>query len=241
VAPKPAISAISSSASGAASTTSGAWVSIYGSNLSATTRPWQNPDFKGTQLPQSLDNVSVTIDNRPAAVSFISPGQINVQAPASDSVGPVEVKVSSPLGVATGFVTMQPFAPAFFTFSGKYAAAVHLDGTYVAPVGFFGAGVASRPAQPGETLLVFGTGFGPTSPAIAPGQMVSGPAEMVQSAYPKLRMGGLAATVKYAGMVAPGEYQFNIVVPALPDGDQAIVADAGGFSSAAALLIPVKN
>jgi uncharacterized protein (TIGR03437 family) len=238
---KSAITGISNSASGSNHISAGAWVSIYGSGLAATTRSWQAADFQGTRLPLSLDNVFVTIDNRPAAVSFISPGQINVQAPGIDSVGPVEVKVTSSLGTATGFVTMDPYSPAFFTFSGKYAAAVHLDGALVAPAGFFGAGVASRPAQPGEVLLVFGTGFGPTSPAIAAGQMVGAPAPMVASSGLRVRIGSQTATVQYAGLVAVGEYQFNIVVPALPDGDQAIVADAGGVSSAASLLIPVKN
>jgi uncharacterized protein (TIGR03437 family) len=64
---------------------------------------------------------------------------------------------------------------------------------------------------------------------------------MPAASWPKVRVGGQAATVQYAGIVAAGEYQFNMVVPALPDGDQAIVADAGGFSSAAGLMIPIKN
>src|SRR5262249_55722915 len=101
--------------------------------------------------------------------------------------------------------------------------------------------VASRPAQPGEVLLVFGTGFGPTNPAVNPGQMEGAAAPMAESSGLKVRVGGLAADVKYAGIVAAGEYQFNLVVPALADGDQSIVADAGGVSSAAGLVIPVKN
>jgi uncharacterized protein (TIGR03437 family) len=241
-APKSAVSSVSNSANGQTTVSTGSWVSIYGSNLSTTTRPWQNSDFQGTKLPLALDGVSVTIDNRPAAVAFISPGQINVQAPASDSVGPVEVKVTNSLGAVTGSVSMAPFSPAFFSFSGKYAAAVHYpDGALVAPVGFFGAGVPSRPAKPGETILIFGTGFGPTAPAIAPGQVVSASAPLVQASGLRIRIGGLSADVTYAGIVAAGEYQFNVVVPPLADGDQAIAADAGGVSSAAGLTIAVKN
>jgi uncharacterized protein (TIGR03437 family) len=71
--------------------------------------------------------------------------------------------------------------------------------------------------------------------------MVGAPAPMTASSGLRVRIGGQAVDVKYAGLVAAGEYQFNIVVPALPDGDQSIVADAGGVSSAASLLIPVKN
>jgi len=47
--------------------------------------------------------------------------------------------------------------------------------------------------------------------------------------------------VQYAGIVAAGEYQFNVVVPALADGDQAIVATIGGASTQAGLSVPVKN
>jgi uncharacterized protein (TIGR03437 family) len=99
----------------------------------------------------------------------------------------------------------------------------------------------SRPAQPGEVLLVFGTGFGPTNPGVSPGQLVGAAAALMESNGLRVRVGGLAAEVKYAGIVAVGEYQFNLVVPALADGDQAIVADVGGVSSAAGLIIPVKK
>jgi uncharacterized protein (DUF1800 family) len=54
-------------------------------------------------------------------------------------------------------------------------------------------------------------------------------------------MGGSAATVQYAGIVAPGEYQINMVVPVLVDGDQGIVATINGASTQEGLLLPVKN
>jgi uncharacterized protein (TIGR03437 family) len=92
--------------------------------------------------------------------------------------------------------TLQTCAPGFFA-AQKYAASVHLDGTCVAPAGFFGSGVASRPAQPGETILLFGSGFGSATPAVPAGQMFS----------------GAAANVSFAGMVAAGLHQVNIVVP----------------------------
>jgi len=49
---------------------------------------------------------------------------------------------------------------------------------YLAPAGAFGTGVSSRPAQPGETVALFGTGFGPTSPAPPAGQVLT-------TAYPR--------------------------------------------------------
>ena len=136
-APPPAvtISGVSNNASGTPGIASGSWVSIYGTNLSATTRTWQSADFIGNKLPIVLDGVSVTIDGRNAAVYYVSPGQLNVQAPSDPTTGPVPVVVTNALGSATATATLMPYSPGFFPLQGKYAAAVHSDGAYVAPVG----------------------------------------------------------------------------------------------------------
>lgn len=236
-----AIAGVSNSASGQAGTSGGSWVSIYGTNLSATTRSWQNSDFVGNNLPLTLDGVSVTINGKPAAVNYISPGQLNVQAPTDASTGSVPVQVTGPLGSAIGTTTLQQFAPGFFPFQNKYVAAVHLDGVYVAPLGFFGGAAASRPAQPGEILMLFGTGFGPTTPAVPSGQIVTAAAPLTDPAQLHIRIGGVPATVQFAGIVAAGEFQFNVVIPALPDGDQPVVADIGGLTTQSGLSIAVKN
>lgn len=241
VLPKSTLTGVSNAASGQNAVSSGSWVSIYGTNLSASSRSWQASDFKGASLPTVLDGVSVTIDGKAAAISFVSPGQINVQSPATSSVGPVQVQVSNSLGTVSGSVVIQTYSPAFFSMQGKYIAAVHTDGALVAPVGFFGAGVASRPAQPGETLQVYGTGFGATAPAVAPGQLVSAPAPLADSTKLSVRLGNVAANVRFAGIVAAGEYQFNVEVPAVPDGEYAFAADIAGISTPAGLVIPVKN
>jgi uncharacterized protein (TIGR03437 family) len=241
---QPTITGISNSASGDASIESGSWVSIYGTNLSASTRSWQSTDFTGNDLPTALDGVSsVKIDGKSAAVSYISPGQLNVQAPTDSATGPVQVQVTNSYGTATGVTTLQSYSPGFFTFQTKYAAAVHSDGVYVAPAGYFGSGLISRPAQPGEILQIFGTGFGPTTPAVAAGQIVSAAAPLSDPTQLRLTIGGVTATVQFAGIAAAavGEYQFNVVVPQLPDGDQPIVATIGGVSSQTGISVPIKN
>ncbi len=240
-APKAAITAVSNGATGQAGIASGSWVSIYGSNLSATTRSWQNSDFQGANLPVALDGVSVTINGKAAAVAYISPGQLNVQAPANSAAGPVPVQVTNSLGAATATASLQNYAPGFFALQGKYVVAVHTDSMLVAPAGFFGGAVASRPAQPGETLLLFGTGFGPTTPAVSPGQIVTSAAALTDLSQLHVRIGGVPATVQYAGIVFAGEYQFNVIIPALPDGDQTLVADIGGVPTQSGLLISIKN
>ena len=235
------IDGVSNNASGAPGIEAGSWVSIYGSNLSATDRTWQAGDFSGKALPTALDGVSVKINGKSAAVYYISATQLNVQAPTDTATGTVQAEVTSPYGTATGTATLQQYAPGFFTFQNIYVAAVHTDFVYVAPVGFFGLTVPSRPAQPGEVILLFGTGFGPTNPAVPAGQIVSGASPLADLSQLRLRIAGAPVTVQFAGIVAAGEYQFNVVVPAVADGDHYIVADIGGVSTQSALLIPIKN
>jgi uncharacterized protein (TIGR03437 family) len=239
--PTPTISGIANSASGATAIASGSWVAIYGANLARTTRTWQDSDFEGKLLPAILDGVSVKINNKAASVFFISPGQINVQAPADSAIGPVLVAVTNDGGNATANSNLQTYSPAFFTFNNKYPAAVHPDRFYVAPANYFGPGLASRPAKPGDVIIVFGTGFGPTNPAAPPGQIFSGAPPLSNPALLRIMIGGVTAAVQFAGIVAPGEYQFNVVVPELLDGDYPFVATIAGLTSQSGLVLPVRR
>ena len=229
----------------------GSWVSIIGTGLASNTRIWLASDFVGlgNGLPLSLDGVSVTIDGKPAAVYYISSTQLNVQAPTDSSLGTVSVAVKNSSGTASGATTLQNYSPAFFPLTSPsnplgppvYAAAVHLDGVIVVPAGFYGAAATTRPATPGETVEIYGTGFGPTNPAVLAGQLVSGAASLTDPTQLQVRIGGVLATVSFAGITAVGEYQFNVVIPALPDGDQPIVATIGGLTSQTGISIPIKN
>lgn len=207
------------------------WVTIKGSGLASNTRIWQGSDFKGNLLPTGLDGTSVTIDNKPAFVYYISPTQVNVLSPVSPSTGPVTVQLTYN-GTGSNTMTSQqaPFSPAFFTFNGKYIAATHANGSLLGPTTLY-PGV-STPAQPGETIILYGTGFGPTTPAVANGQILSGTAKTNNTVT--VRIGGTTVAPSFAGLSATGEYQFNVQVPAsAANGDIAVVATVGGVSSPA--------
>jgi uncharacterized protein (TIGR03437 family) len=237
----PVITAVSNGGSGSANVESGSWVSIYGTGLSTTTRAWKTSDFSGTALPTTLDGVSVLIDGKSAAIAFVSPNQLNVQAPADTATGSVAVQVTNANGTAASKVTLQNYAPAFFVIQGKYAAARHADSVLVAPSGFFGSSTTSRPAQPGETIQLYATGFGPTNPAVPAGQLVSKGAPLSDLTQLKLTIGSAPMTVTFAGIVAPGVYQINATIPSLQDGDQTIVATIAGIASQSGVAIVVKN
>ena len=237
--PTVSITSVVNGASFHAGFASAAWVSIFGTNLAQTTRLWQGGDFVNGQLPTSLNGVSVTIDGLPAYVEYISPTQVNVLAPDDATVGTVQIQVTTALGKTNSFTTQkQQFAPAFFTIGGSYAAALHADYTYVAKPGLL-AGVATQPAKPGETILIFGTGFGPTNPPLPSAQLVTAPAVLANSV--QFTIGGVAAPVVYAGLVEAGLYQFNVTVPNVPDGDAAVVAQIGGVQTQTGVLITTQH
>ena len=138
---------------------SSAWAAVYGKDFTAVTRQWRAEEIVNGRLPTELEGVSVTINGKPAAVSYVSPTQVNVQVPDDETVGLVRVQVTTAQGTATGVAERQPFSPGLFTFDGKYAASQHADYSFVA---------ATRPARPGEIVILWGTGFGPTTPATHP-------------------------------------------------------------------------
>jgi uncharacterized protein (TIGR03118 family) len=215
------------------------WMSIVGSNLSATTRGWQNSDFVNGALPTKLDGVSVTVNGQPAYVEFVSPAQLNVLLPVNTAPGPAQVVVSNNgLSAAAVSVPMETFAPAFFLLNGKYIAATHADGvSLVGPTTLFPG--SSTPAKPGETIVLYGTGFGPTNPATPDGQLVNTPANLVSN--PTVLFGGAQADVSFAGLTATGLYQINLKVPAsiAASGDIPVIAQLGGTASPATSMISV--
>src|SRR5207245_3960627 len=87
-------------ASFASGLASGAWMTIRGTKLSATTRIWQSADFQGAQMPTSLDGVSVSINGRAAYVYYVSPTQLNVLAPGDDFLGAASIQVKNANGAS---------------------------------------------------------------------------------------------------------------------------------------------
>jgi uncharacterized protein (TIGR03437 family) len=217
----------------------GSWISIYGSNFAITSTIW-NGDF-----PTSLGSVSVMINSRPAYLWYVSPGQLNVQAPDDTATGSVPVVVTTPFGTVSSAVTLGPYAPSFSLFSGKYPAAIvgtsgpgnsGADYDYIGPAGAFS--FPSRPVAAGETIILFGVGFGPTNPTVKAGQAFSGAAPC--TTLPQFTIGGITATVVFAGIVEAGLYQFNVVVPSADSGNQLLQASIGGQTTPAGIYLTLQ-
>jgi uncharacterized protein (TIGR03437 family) len=222
----------------------GAWVAVFGTNLSPTTRFWRSDEIVNGVLPTGLDGISVTINGKPAAVNYISPGQLNVQAPADDAVGSVQVQVKTPQGSSSVTTNLQPIAPGFFQYTfqdPKYLAAQHGSGSILAKANLF-PGATSTPAKPGEVIVLYGTGFGPTNPPTPTGQVVTQPAPLADLSQLSIQIGNEPASIQFAGIIQAGVYQFNVVVPSdLTDGDYPVVATLNGQRSQDGILITVQN
>jgi uncharacterized protein (TIGR03437 family) len=203
----------------------GSWIEIYGSGLATDTRGWAGSDFNGTNAPTALNGTSVTIGGQRAFVSYISPTQVNVQVPSNIAAGPQDLIVTTPNGSTTAYqltiAASDPgvLAPPSFIVNGKqYVAALHTDGTFVLPPGAI-AGLQTRQAQPGETILIYGIGFGSVTPNVSAGQIVTATNQLTQPV--QFLFNGTPGTAQYAGL-APnfvGLYQFNVVVPNVSDND----------------------
>ena len=215
------------------------FISITGGSLAPTTRSWAASDFSGTKLPTQLDGVSVTINGEPAFPIFVSPRQINVLTPADMAVGTVAKIVINDNGLmsSTIQVPVASFGPAFFMLGGKYAAAVHANGTIVGPTTLVANN--STPAVAGETIALFATGLGATNPAVANGQTVSSPATLAAPAVVYIDSTPLVPA--YAGLTATGLYQINIAVPnGLSSGDHNINVVVGGYPSPGGVFITAQ-
>ena len=236
--PGPTIAGLGSAATFLPPIASATWVAIVGTNLSQTTYTWQGTDFVNGQVPTSLEGVSVSINGIAAYVEYISSTQINVLAPDDATVGPVQVQVTVAGQTSNSLSTPKAqFAPAFFTFGDGYVAAQHLS--YV-PVGAPNLlpGVVTTPAQPGETIVLYGTGFGPTNPPLPTAQLVITPEPLANSV--QITIGGVMAPVTFNGLVGPGLYQFNVTVPNLPSGDAAVLAKIGGAATQTGVSVTVQ-
>jgi len=215
------------------------------------TRPGSAVEVNGVSAPTSIESVHVTIGGQAAYVGFVSPTQINAQVPADIGAGTQSLVVSTPGGLSQQFMVSvkaaQPglLAPAGFKLAGKqYVGALLADGvTYVMPPASVGQ-VPSRQARPGETIVMYGVGFGAVDSGVGVAGQVVQQTNSLTTTPLTILFGQTPATVSYAGLSpgAIGLYQINVVVPAVPDSDAvALSVTLGGVAGSQTLFTAVKR
>jgi len=142
--------------SGAPGVSPNSWISIYGSDLSSTTRTLANSDLVGGAIPQSVGGASVQINGKAAYVADVSPGQINVLAPADTSAGSVAVSATNAAGTSNSVTTtMSDVLPGLAALSNYVRAVRYPDGAIVNGTGNAESGFTTTAAVgPGDVLAL---------------------------------------------------------------------------------------
>jgi trimeric autotransporter adhesin len=239
----PAISTIVNGASFLPGVVPNSWVTISGTNLASVSDTWASSIMSGN-LPTTLDGVKVTIGSAPAYVYYVSPTQINVLVSPLTSPGLAQVTVTTPAGTSAAVSsTAAQYGPAFFGWPNNQPVATHQNFTLAAKNGTF-ASTTTVPATQGEVIILWGTGFGPTIPAVPPGILVPSSVTYSTSQLPTVTVGNMPATVYGAALASgyAGLYQVAIQVPgALANGDWPVVITIGGVSSPTGMVLTVSN
>jgi uncharacterized protein (TIGR03437 family) len=224
------------------------WIEIYGTNLATTlSQTWTSADFNGNLAPTNLGGTTVTVGGEPAFIDYVSPGQVNAQVPSGIAAGLQPVVVTTIGGASNAYsVQVNPtepglLAPPSFLFDGHQQVVALFSGTftYVLPVTV--PGINTARAKPGDNITLYGVGFGPVTPSIPAGQIVS-----QINALPSFQVyfAGVPATVNYAGL-APGYlglYQLNVVVPDVAASDTVpLTFSLNGSPGSQGLVIAIRN
>jgi uncharacterized protein (TIGR03437 family) len=229
---------------------------IFGDKFApaGTARQVGQQDLVNGKIPTNLAGACAVFGTQLAPILGVYPGQLNVQVPQLPP-GETQVQVITKCGTPQAetsnveTVTIQAAAPEFFYFvhtadgHNPIAAINAITKGYVGAAGLV-AGTTFTPAQRGDLLTLFATGFGATDPSFGPGELPGVPAQV--KAQTSITFGGVklaASDILYVGVTQnAGLYQVNLRVPKqVQDGDQSLVITIGGVPSPPGSFITVKG
>ena len=225
----------------------GSVLSIFGSGMARSTYALQATDLvacgaiSGHCLPQELNYVRVYVQDQPVGMLFVSDTQINFVLPNVELPGDVTVRVATE-GLSGPYVTvtLAPAAPALFPQpqASTYAIATSATNQLL---------TATAPAHAGDTVVIYVTGLGATTPNPAPTEIPNYAGVMIPATLASLKvtLGGVAvdpSLIKYAGLTpgSAGLYQINLYIPAGTGIDPEIQVVAGTVGSQAGVKLPVQ-
>ena len=188
-------------------------------------------------LPLELNYVRVYVQDQPVPLLYVGPGQVNFLMSSMETAGPVKIRVVTE-GI-TGpeiVVTLVDAAPALFSIAGGTVIAQDAKGNLL---------TAEAPAHVGDTVVIYLTGLGRTSPNPSVGEIPGYAATMLAIASLKVTLDGTAvdpALIKYAGLTpgSAGLYQINIFIPSETGNNPEIQVTAGNLPAQTGLILPVQ-
>ena len=173
-------------------------------------------------LATTLGSVQVLVNGVAAPLFYVGPLQINFQVPyslASGQTATVQVVSGGTPGNARS-IAITATSPRLLLFPGNYGIAFNTDGSIPLPSSQVVPPFVSHPAKPGDVLVIYGVGFGQTSPVAVEGIAANGAPLLQNAATTTVDLGGpigigVTTTAGYSGLMptAVGLYQINVTVP----------------------------
>lgn len=203
---------------------------LNGADFSTRLCPGLAVGIYGTNFGSSSTGVSISVGGKPGYVITVTPAQIIGQIPFEASTGPTTVTVTVGGATSAPFnITLAAYAPALFTLSAGTGAGAFTSAANAILT-------STAPAKPGDSIILYATGLGPTSPAAA-----TGPSETGKTAtQPAVTIGGQSATVTFSGLIGPGEYQVVVTVPAGVQGTAPVALTIGGVNTQPGIPVTVS-
>jgi minor extracellular serine protease Vpr len=204
----------------------GSIISLFGTALGGGAGTQASTIPLPTTLGHTIVNISSGGTTTAAPLFYSSNGQLNAQLPLTAS-GSVSADVSvEGVNSSTFTFSVATAAPGIFFIAGTNAGIV-LHGSNYSLV------TAANPAQPGETVLIYCTGLGAVTPAVATG--AAAPLTPLSTTpNPTVTVAGQPAGVPFSGLASGfvGLYQVNATLPAnAPSGAQTLTLSLDGNTS----------
>jgi uncharacterized protein (TIGR03437 family) len=212
---------------------------LYGKNLAYGTQTLSSDNIRGGVLPTVLPNTGarVLVNGLPANPYYVSPTQINFLIPPNLLPGPATVQlVIDGLAGPQISVQLSDAAPALFQLDQQNIIATRPDGSLITP---------AASAKPGDVVVLYATGLGPSIPPVGYGEVPSSAALLKLLTDFNVLLDGNAvdpSAIAYAGL-APGFaglYQINLILPDSTGSNPEIRIGIGDAISKAGLHIPVS-
>jgi uncharacterized protein (TIGR03437 family) len=198
---------------------------LYGVNLSFRTATASVPANAraGWQYPTELGGVRLLMGAERLELFYVSPTQINFRVPLFRATTTAIELLRDGVAGPRIPVRIREVAPELFTTPDNWLLATRPDGSLV---------TAEKPAKPGETIVFYGTGFGPT---LAPSLGLQTSVNWLDNpfGFSVLVNGEAVLGVYYVGVTPgfSGLYQVNYTLPDLKEPNPEIRVSSRGDRS----------
>jgi len=201
----------------------GTIVESYGSGLASGSGSTGAPP-----IPVTFSGTQMLVGGLAAPLFYLSTGQLDVQVPAELAPNQQYMAVVSANGALTLPVQIDtvPLQPGVAAYADGHVIAQHADYTLIN---------ASSPAKPGEVIIIYLLGMGPTNPPVASGAAAPSSEPLARvTAQPTVTVDGRKAGVAFAGLTPgySGLYQIDFTVPSgANSGDLDLIVSQNGIAS----------